>query len=195
MDIREIHLVSQEIIQSAGTPVEPTALRVAACAVLGNPRAGTADAANLDDCIAESVRIGQILVRKCMDALGGRTPIAFGKGVLVGEAGDLEQGAAMIHCKIGLQIRAAIKAGYALIPGNAKRAGPGASLDIVLGGIDDGWSYDAMDTMEIRIPGAPRVDEIVLAVAYATGRPNARIHGASEDTVKNLVDKLKAGAV
>jgi hypothetical protein len=124
--------------------------------------------------------------------MGGRTPTAFGKGVLVGEAGDLEQGAAMIHCKIGLSIRAAIGAGYALIPGNAKRSGPGSSIDVVLGGIDDGWDYDAMDTMEIRIPGAPRADEIVLAVAYATGRPNARIHGATQETVKNLVDAFHA---
>lgn len=188
MDIREIHVVTQEITQSAGQAVQPPALRVAACAVLGNPKSGRADGSELDNCIAESVRIGEILVRRCLDAMGGRTPIAFGKGVLVGEDGDLEQGAAMIHCKIGLSIRAAIKAGYALIPGNAKSSGPGSSIDIVLGGIDDGWSYDAMDTMELRIPGAPRADEIVLAVAYATGRPNARIHGATQDTVKNLVD-------
>src|SRR3546814_14000140 len=92
-------------------------------------------------------------------------------------------------CSSDLQIRAAIQAGYALIPGNAKRAGPGTSLDVVLGGIDDGWSYDAMDTMELRIPGAPRADEIVLAVAYATGRPNARIHGASVDPVKHQIGR------
>jgi hypothetical protein len=90
-------------------------------------------------------------------------------------------------------MRTAIKAGRALIPGNAKLVGPGATLDIVLGGIDDGWDYDAMDTMEIRVPGAPGTDEIVLAVAFATGRPNARIRGASEATVKDLVAKLRSG--
>ncbi|MEO6959966.1 MAG: amino acid synthesis family protein, partial [Burkholderiaceae bacterium] len=124
MEIREIHVITQEIIQSASKEIRPSALRVAACAVLGNPKTGYADVAQLDECIAESVRIGDILVRRCLDAMGGRKPTAFGKGVLVGEAGDLEQGAAMIHCKIGLSIRAAIKAGYALIPGNAKRSGP-----------------------------------------------------------------------
>ena len=192
MDIREIHVITQEIAERAGKRVSPPVLRVAACAVLGNSNMGQADQSNLEECIAESVRVGEILVGKCMQALGDQVPVAFGKGVLVGESGDLEQGAAMIHCKIGLSIRAAIKAGYALIPGNAKYSGPGSSLDVVLGGIDDGWAYDAMDTMEIRIPGAPRADEIVLAVAYATGRPNARISGASQDTVKNLVDKLRA---
>src|SRR3546814_19192162 len=70
------------------SPIQPPVVRVAACAVLGNPHAGAADAANLDDCIAESARIGQILVGKCMESLGERTPIAFGKGVLVGERSE-----------------------------------------------------------------------------------------------------------
>lgn len=191
MDIREIHLITQEIHHSSGMIVDPPAVRVAACAVLGNPGNGAASVETLEDCIAESSRIGNILVQRSLEALGNRQPIAFGKGVVVGEAGDLEQGAAMIHCKIGLSIRAAIKAGYALIPGNAKRGGPGSSIDVVLGGIDDGWHYDAMDTMEIHIPGAPRADEIVLIVAYATGRPNARIVGASEETVRNLVNGMR----
>lgn len=191
MDIREIHLITQEIHQSAGARVSPPALKVAACAVLGNPVRGQADQAALDDAIAESARIGDILVKRCLEAMGDRKPVSFGKCVLVGESGDLELGAAMIHCRIGLSIRSAIKAGYALIPGNGKRGGPGSTIDIVLGGIDDGWHYDAMDTMEIRIPGAPRSDEIVLAVAYATGRPNARIVGASEEIVRNLVDGMR----
>jgi hypothetical protein len=79
----------------------------------------------------------------------------------------------------------------AMIPGNAKLGSPGASLDVVVGGIDNGWDYDAMDTIEIRVPGAPRADEILLAVAFATGRPNARIKGASEKVVHELVAKLK----
>ena len=191
MEVRETHLFTQEIARHAGRAVDPPALRVAACAVLANPMAGRPAGDDFDDYIAASVRIGELLARRALDALGRRLPTAYGKGVLVGEAGDLEQGAAMIHCRIGLAMRGAIKAGRALIPGNAKLAAPGATLDIVLGGIDDGWNYDAMDTMEIRVPGAPRADEIVLAVAFATGRPNARIRGASEEAVRDLVRKLQ----
>lgn len=191
MDIREIYVITQEIQQSSGVIVQPPALRAAACAVLANPFRGSASDSTLQTCVAESARIGDTLVRRCLEALGSRKPIAFGKAVLVGEGGDLEQGAAMIHCRIGLSIRAAIHAGYALIPGNAKRGGPGATIDLVFGGIDDGWYYDAMDTMEIHIPGAPRADEIVLAVGYATGRPNARIVGASEEAVRTLVDGMQ----
>lgn len=191
MEIREVHLFAQEIAQHAGRAVSPPIVRVAACAVLANPGAGKPASDDFEAYIAASVTTGERLSRRALEVLGDRKPAAYGKGVLVGEAGDLEQGAAMIHCRIGLSMRAAIKAGLALIPGNAKRATPGTTLDIILGGIDDGWNYDAMDTMEIRVPGAPRADEFLLAVAFATGRPNARIRGASEPTVRDLVAKLR----
>ncbi|HVY06513.1 MAG TPA: amino acid synthesis family protein [Burkholderiales bacterium] len=191
MELRETHIFVREVLHHAGRKVDPPALCVVACAVLANPKAGKPTEANLDDYVAASVEIGAMLSRKALDAMGGRTAIAYGKGVMVGADGDLEQGAAMIHCKIGLSMRTAVKAGLALIPGNGKLGSPGATLDVVLGGIDTSWDYDAMDTIEIRVPGAPRADEILLAVAFATGRPNARITGASETVVKELVAELK----
>lgn len=191
MEVLESHVFRQEIVQLAGRALPRPALRACACAVIRNPRAGQPASDDLEEFVTASVQIGEGLARRALEALGGQRPVAYGKGVLVGAAGDLEQGAAMIHCRIGLAMRAAIQAGNALIPGNAKLAGPGATLDIVLGGIDDAWNYDAMDTMEIRVPGAPRADEIVLAVAFATGRPGARIKGAAEATVKALVAKMR----
>lgn len=192
MEIRETHVFIREVNQHAGRAVNPPALTAIACAVLVNPMAGRPTDANLADFIAASEKVGEILSKKALAALGGRKPIAFGKGALVGADGDLEQGASMIHCRIGLAIRTAVKSGLAMIPGNNKLGSPGATLDVVLGGIDNGWDYDAMDTIEIRVPGAPRADEILLAVAFATGRPNARITGASEKVVHELVAKLKA---
>jgi hypothetical protein len=194
MDIREVHLLVQDVAWHAGRAVKPAARRAAACAVLANPMAGKPAGDDFETFISASVSVGELLARRALDALEGRAPLAYGKGALVGERGDLEQGAAMIHCRIGLTMRTAIRAGRALIPGNAKLGGPGASLDIVLGGIDDAWHYDAMDTMEVRIPGAPRADEIVLAVAFATGRPNARIKGAPQSTVEELVSRLRSRA-
>lgn len=191
VETRQLHVFVQEIAQHAGRAVSPPALRVAACAVLANPRAGKPAGDDFEAFIAASVEVGEILTRRALEALGGRKPIAYGKGALVGEAGDLEQGAAMIHCRIGLAMRTAIRAGRALIPGNAKLARPGTTLDVVLGGIDDSWHYDAMDTIEVRVPGAPRADEIVLVVAFATGRPNARIKGATPDLVQGLVERLR----
>jgi len=191
LKIRELHLFVQEIVDHAGRAVSPPALRAVSCAVLENPMAQRPATDSLQPFVDASVAVGEILTRRALEALGPRVPIAYGKGVLVGAGGDLEQGAAMIHCRIGLAMRTAIKGGRALIPGNAKLAAPGATLDIVLGGVDDGWNYDAMDTAEVRVPGAPRADEIVLAVAFATGRPNARIVGAAESVVQDLVAKLR----
>ena len=82
--------------------------------------------------------------------------------------------------------------GPALIPGNAKVGGAGSAIDIIFGGIEDGWDYDAMDTMTVAIPDAPRPDEILLAVAFLGGtRPNARIKGASPAQVEELVRKMR----
>lgn len=191
MEIREIHVTAREIRRCAGRAVDPPAWRVVACAVIANPHAGGTAPEDLGEYVDLSVAAGKLLTARALEALGGAKPTAYGKGALVGEAGDLEQGAAMIHCRIGLAMRSAIGAGLALIPGNAKCGGPGASIDIVLGGIDDAWDYDAMDTIEARVPGAPRADEIVLAVAFGTGRPNARIRGASEAAVRDLVTGLR----
>ena len=190
-EIRELHVFVQEVRSHAGRDVAPPIRRAAACAVLRNPHAGAAAADNLDEFVELSVRVGEVLAAEAVRALGSANPIAYGKAVVVGADGDLEQGAAMIHCRIGLAMRRVIGTGYALIPGNGKCGGPGTPLDIVLGGIDDGWHYDAMDTMQVQVPGAPRADEIVLAVAYATGRPNARIRGADEKTVRELVGRLR----
>lgn len=191
MKIRELHLFVQEIVSHAGREVSPPSVRAVSCAVLENPIAGKPATDDLQPFVEASEAAGAVLTRRALEALGSRVPVAYGKGVLVGAGGDLEQGAAMIHCRIGLAMRTAIRRGRALIPGNAKLAAPGATLDIVLGGIDDGWNYDAMDTAEIRVPGAPRADEIVLAIAFATGRPNARITGAAESVVQALVAKLR----
>jgi Amino acid synthesis len=189
MQPREIHLLVQEIHIHAGRPVRPAARRVAAVAVIENPRAGKRGGKNLDAFIELSVAAGELLSARALGALGQR-PTAYGKAVLVGTGGDLEQGAAMIHCRMGLSMRRAIRDGLALIPGNAKLGAPGGGIDVVLGGINDAWDYDAMDSMEIRIPGAPRWDELLLVVAFATGRPNARITGATPQTVQTLVEEL-----
>ena len=64
---------------------------------------------------------------------------------------------------------------------------------IFFGGLEDAWDYDAMDTMTVAIPDAPRPDEILLAVAFLGGtRPNARIKGASAAEVEAVVRRTRA---
>ena len=66
----------------------------------------------------------------------------------------------------------------------------GSQVDLILGGIDDGWDYDAMDTMPLSIPGSPRCDEFLLIIGFSGTQPNARIAGATEDQVAQLVKEL-----
>ena len=99
----------------------------------------------------------------------------------------------MIHVRIGLAMRKGAGGGPALIPGNAKVGGPGMPIDIIFGGLEDAWDYDAMDGMTVSIPDAPKPDEILLVVAFLGGtRPNARIEGAPAAKVAELVEKMRA---
>ena len=186
MDVVQITIIEQEIRSEAKRPLATPVRRVAACAVLRNPFAGTPARDDHAELIDLSVEAGTLLTDAALRRLDA-TPRGYGKAVIVGANGDLEHGAAMIHVRLGLAMRRGVKAGLALIPGNAKLGGPDTPVDLVFGGIDDGWDYDAMDTMPIVIPGAPKPDEIVLCVGFSTGRANARIKGASAAEVAALV--------
>ncbi|MFP6699277.1 MAG: amino acid synthesis family protein, partial [Alphaproteobacteria bacterium] len=103
-------------------------------------------------------------------------PVSYGKAAIVGVAGDLEHGGAMIHPKLGEPMRAAVGGGEALIPSNAKVAAAGTPIDLPLGHKDQAWSFDHFDTITVMIGDAPRPDEIVLCMGVADGgRPHPRV--------------------
>lgn len=189
MGIIRTTVIEQEIHDEAGHAVTPPARRAIACALLRNPLAGEKAKGDHAGLVDLSFEVGTVLTEMALKRLDA-TPRAFGKAAIVGLDGDLEHGAAMIHVRLGLAMRQGVGAGLALIPGNAKRGGPGTQIDLTLGGIDDGWEYDAMDTVPVLIPGAPAGDEILLCVGFATGRPGARTKGASADQVAELVRNL-----
>jgi hypothetical protein len=191
--IRQVVLIDQEVRRAEGRTLEAPTRRVAAAAVLENPLAGKPRVEDLSELVELSVRTGELLTARALAALAPLKPSAYGKAVLVGTAGELEHGAAMIHVRIGLAMRQGAGGGPALIPGNAKVGAPGAPIDVVFGGIEDAWDYDAMDTMTVALPDAPRPDEVLLVVAFLAGtRPGARIVGASQAQVGELVKRLRA---
>jgi hypothetical protein len=96
-------------------------------------------------------------------------PISYGKGAIVGTAGEFEHGGACIHPMLGKPMRAAVGGGKAVIPSNVKVAACGASLDVPLSHKDDSWSFDHFDTMTVSIQDAPRPNEIVVVIAVADG--------------------------
>jgi hypothetical protein len=174
VDIRKT-LLLREIIEADGTgrPCRPIT-RVAAVAVIRNPFAGTF-AEDLSPLFDMGGRLGERLMGEAVTLLAG-PPVSYGKAAIVGVAGDLEHGAAMIHPRLGKPMRAAVGGGKALIPSNAKVAAMGASVDLPLGHKDEAWSFDHFDTLTVMVADAPRPDEIVLCMAVSDGpRPFPRV--------------------
>lgn len=141
--------------------------RVAAIAVFRNPHAGRSET-DLSDLFAIGAELGETLAAKAAAMLSGQ-PVSYGKGAIVGVAGEMEHGGAVVHPRLGAPMRAAAGGGAAVIPSNVKIGAAGAALDLPLGHKDDPWSFDHFDTMTLSVPDAPLPDEIVMILAYADG--------------------------
>lgn len=179
--IRKLLTVTEEWLFEGGRqPKHPTRL-AAAMAVVENPYAGryVEDLAPLVDGV--SSMLGELLAQQVVDLLRG-TVEAYGKGALVGEDGELEHGSAIIHTlKFGNHFRHLAK-GSALLPSAEKRGGIGATIDLALKHKDDHSIRSHHWTFEVRVPDAPRADEIVVVCAAADGpRPQARIGVGPQD--------------
>ena len=184
--IRKLVTVLEETRTEMGRPVEPPTRRAAAIAVIDNPFAGTY-VEDLSDLIAIGEELGGLLAEKAVAALGiaGETAESYGKAVLVGEDGELEHAAAILHPKMGAPVRKALGKGAALIPSSKKRGGPGTSLDVPLGHKDAAFVRSHFDGMEVRINDAPRAGEIMVAIAVTdSGRPLPRVGGLRKDEIK-----------
>ncbi len=177
--LRKIVVVVDETLTEMGRPVQPAIRRAAAVAVMANPFAGRY-VEDLSPLIAMGEELGDLLARRAVAALGiaGEAVESYGKAALVGEDGELEHAAALLHPKMGAPIRRALGGGAALIPSSKKRGGPGAAIDIPLGHKDAAFVRSHFDGMEVRINDAPRASEIAVAVALTSGgRPLPRVGG------------------
>ena len=174
MNIRRLLLVSDTIHSEGGLPAVRPVTRVAACAVIDNPLAGSARD-DVGELVPFGAELGELLVQKALTALPNPA-VAYGKAAIVGLAGDIEHAAAILHPRMGKPMRAAIGGGKAIIPSNVKVAPAGTAIDVPLGNKDDVWVFDHIDTLTIAVPSAPRPDEIVVIVALSDGgRPRPRV--------------------
>ena len=174
MQLRRLTIVRDVIYEEGGLPAGAPATRVAACAVIANPYAGQA-AEDLGTLIAVGAELGHTLTKEALAQLPGR-PVAYGKAAIIGVNGDIEHAAAVLHPRVGKSIRAAIGGGRAIIPSTQKVGAASASIDVPLGHKDDEWSFDHIDTISVRIDGAPRPDEVLVIVAPSdNGRPRPRV--------------------
>ena len=184
--LRKLVVQVDETRIEMGQNVDPPARRAVAIAVIDNPYAGRYEA-KLDALIEAGEELGALLGKRCVEALGIEPGDAqsYGKAAIVGEAGELEHAAAILHPKLGAPLRAAVEKGAALVPSAKKMGTLGTAIDVPLGHKDAAFVRSHFDAIEARVSDAPRANEIVVAVAVtASGRPLPRIGGLQANEIK-----------
>lgn len=177
--IRKILTIVEETHAEGGRPITPATRKAAAIAVVSNPYAGRFEP-DLEVLIDLGERLGWTLGNRAVAALGIEPSQvqSYGKAAIVGEDGELEHAAAILHPKLGAPFRRAVEHGAALIPSAKKRGGMGSAIDVPLNHKDAAFVRSHFDAMEVRVPDAPRRDEIVVVVVVTdSGRPVPRIGG------------------
>ena len=178
-DIRKTVVYTEEIFRELDEPLARPLRVAAAMAVIRNPFAGkfSKDIDILSNDYSES--LGIYLTDLAVKALGTQ-PVVFGKAALVGLDGEVQHGSAVIHTKLfGDALRRAAD-GNGVVPGAEKRAGAGASLDVAMKSATDGGTLANSDatsyfSFEVRVPDAPRDDEILVISVVGDGpRANPR---------------------
>jgi hypothetical protein len=180
LSILRTYLITEDIREDVGGLVDPAKRTVIACAVVRNPFAGRFQA-DLRDWVAEtSEPVGMHLADALLDAMA-RPIEAYGKAAIVGTAGDVELGSAIIHNLVfGNPLRSRLAAST-LLPAVEKTAAPGETFDIPLKHITDDRTRSHHQTVTVHLPGTPLADEILIALAGSDcGRPHARIGSYGE---------------
>ena len=179
LDIRKTAVWVEETLTEMGKSIDPPTRKAVAVAVIANPFADKY-VEDLTPLMDMGAALGAILGDRCVAALG-ITPEAaesYGKAAMVGESGELEHAAEILHPKLGGPLRRAVEKGAALVPSSKKMGGPGQDLDVPLGHKDAAYVRSHFDGIEVRMNDAPRRNEILVAVAVTdSGRPLPRVGG------------------
>ena len=173
IEVRKFVTMVEEIWHEGG-PVAATPLRMGAiAAVLKNPYAGkyVPDILPMMDALKP---FGLEMSKRLIAALGGEPKKieGFGKGAIVGEAGELEHGA-LWHVPGGYAMRELLGDAKAIVPSTKKVGAPGARLDIPVTHINASYVRGHFNAMEVGVSDAPRANEMVLILVMTTG---ARVH-------------------
>ncbi|MBX9458775.1 MAG: amino acid synthesis family protein [Rhizobium sp.] len=185
-EIRKIVVFIEETRSEMGQAVSPPTRKAAAVAVIRNPFAGRYEA-DLTDLMDIGAELGGLLGRRCVEALEIPPSQAesYGKAALVGENGELEHAAAILHPSLGKPLREAVEKGAALVPSSKAMGAPGAMLDIPLGHKDAAFVRSHFDGMRVMLNDAPRANEIMVAVAVTdSARPLPRVGGLKASEIE-----------
>jgi len=167
LDIRKIVTLREVVYSELGHAAARPVVRAVGIGIIRNPFTGrfTED---LRPLFEAGAALGERLMPELLRLLDGRA-VSYGKGAIVGVAGEMEHGGACVHPMLGRPMRAALGGGQAVIGSNVKVAGPGTPIDVPLGHKDDPWSFEHFDTITVAVADAPRPDEIAVVLAIADG--------------------------
>jgi hypothetical protein len=185
VQVRKKVTAVEEIFHEGG-PVSPLPLRrAAALAVIRNPFAG-AYVKEIAGFMDDLKPLGLEMARSLVAALGGDPKVVqgYGKGAIVGSAGELEHGA-LWHVPGGYAMRALLGDAKAIVSSTKKVGGPGTRLDVPITHINAAYVRSHFDSMEVGLADSPRADEILLALVMTTGpRVHARVGGLKASEIK-----------
>ena len=187
VDVRKIVVCAEETRHDGGPPLANPVRKAWAAAVVRNPYAGRYEQDIMP--MMEALKpLGLELSRRLVAALGGdaRAIDAYGKGVIVGAAGEIEH-SALWHVPGSYAMRELLGRALAIVPSACKMGALGAALDLPIHHKDACYVRSHFDAMTVMIPDAPRADELVFALTMAIGgRPHARAGGLAASEISKL---------
>ena len=176
-DLRKITVLIDEVHTEAGHADGEPVRRVLIMAAVRNPFAGTFTK-DLQPLIDIGGEVGELMSERLL-AQFDNDPASiesYGKAAIVGENGEKEHAAAVMHPTMGKPLRAAVGPAPSIIPSAKKIGGPGTTIDCPLHHKEDVWTFSHFDAMEVSLADAPRADEIVVIIAITdSGRPLHRV--------------------
>lgn len=185
VQLRKRVIVVEEIFHEGGPAAAKSQRRTAALAVIRNPFAGKY-VPEIAGFMEDLNPLGLEMAKALVAALGGDPKIieGYGKGAIVGQAGELEHGA-LWHVPGGYAMREILGNAKAIVPSTKKVGGPGTRLDVPITHINASYVRSHFDAMEVGIADGPKADEILLALVMTTGpRVHARVGGLQASEIK-----------
>ena len=185
IEVREIFTQVEEIFHEFGPPAAKPLWRGAVCAVLTNPFAGRYEP-NIMPMMEALNPLGVEMSRRLLAAMkvGPQQIEGYGKGAIVGSAGELEHGA-LWHVPGGYAMREVLGGAKAIVPSAKKVGAPGTKLDVPITHINASYVRSHFDAMEVYVPGAPAADELVYVLVMTTGpRVHERVGGLRAGEIK-----------
>ncbi|MQB40338.1 amino acid synthesis family protein [Rhizobium sp. ICMP 5592] len=183
--IRKFLTVIDEIYHEGGKPVAKPLKRGAIVAVIENPFAGSYHE-EITGFMKDLEPLGLDMANRLVAALGGDPTIVegYGKGIIVGQAGELEHGA-LWHAPGGYAMREVLGGAKAIVPSSKKVGGPGTRLDVPVTHINASYVRSHFDSIEVGVPDGPRSNEMAVVLVMTTGpRVHARSGGLKAEDIK-----------